>query len=123
GTALPGASQVILAVRDTGTGMSEEVQSHLFGPFYTTKPRGKGSGLGLSIVYEIVKRAGGTIAVDAQIGRGTTFCISVPEVAGDIYRETTPIAATSAPGSETILLVEDEDAVRKLAGDVLRTQG
>jgi PAS domain S-box-containing protein len=120
----PSTRQVMLAIRDTGTGMSDEVQSHLFEPFYTTKPRGKGTGLGLSIVYGIVKQAGGSIAVDTQVGRGTTFRLAFPEVvSGDVYQESRPIPATLLPGSETILLVEDEDAVRKLAGDVLRNNG
>jgi CheY-like chemotaxis protein len=120
----PGAPQVVLVVRDNGIGMSDEVQSHLFEPFYTTKPRGKGSGLGLSIVYGIVKQAGGSIAVDTKVGGGTTFRIFMLEAVGeDTYREPPPIPVTLALGSETILLVEDEEAVRKLACDVLRANG
>jgi PAS domain S-box-containing protein len=116
--------QVMLCVRDTGTGMDAEVQSHLFEPFYTTKDRGKGTGLGLSIVYGIVKQSGGSIIVNSQLGQGTAFQIFLPRV----FAEETQAAAgmtleSIASGSETILLVEDEEALRKLAGEVLRSSG
>jgi len=116
--------QVSLCVRDTGIGMDAEVQSHLFEPFYTTKGRGKGTGLGLSIVYGIVKQCGGSLIVDSQPGQGATFQILLPRVLKDDTPE--PAAQTVEPaatGSETILLVEDEDTLRRLAGQVLRASG
>jgi len=74
---------VMLAVADTGTGMSEEVKAHLFEPFFTTKPPGKGTGLGLSIVYGVIQRHGGTITADSPRGDGTTFTIRLPLEARD----------------------------------------
>jgi PAS domain S-box-containing protein len=116
--------RVTLSVRDNGTGMDAEVQSHLFEPFYTTKARGKGAGLGLSIVYGIVEQSGGNITVSSEVGQGTVFQIFLPRV---IAEETEPAAALPAgkftPGSETILLVEDEESLRKLAGEILRLSG
>jgi CheY-like chemotaxis protein len=100
------------------------VQSHLFEPFYTTKARGKGTGLGLSIVYGIVKQSGGSITVHSQVGRGTSVQILLPRLLA-----AEPEAAAAKPvekiaaGSETILLVEDEEVLRKLAGEVLRSSG
>jgi len=72
----------MLAVSDTGFGMSESVKAHLFEPFFTTKAHGKGTGLGLSTVYGIVQQAGGSISVDSVPGRGSTFTISLPRVGG-----------------------------------------
>jgi CheY-like chemotaxis protein len=119
-----GAAEVTLEVRDTGTGMTAEVLAHLYEPFFTTKMRGKGTGLGLSIVYGIIKQANGTIGVDTQLGRGTTFRIALPESAS----VEPPPEARSAPepafrGSETVMLVEDEDALRALVAQVLRANG
>lgn len=116
--------RVNLSVRDTGTGMDAEVQSHLFEPFYTTKAHGKGAGLGLSIVYGIVKQSGGNITVNSEVGQGTVFQIFLPCVIAE-ETELAPAATFGkvAPGSETILLVEDEAALRKLAGEVLRSSG
>ena len=119
-----GVPQVMLAVRDSGTGMSSEVQSHLFEPFYTTKPMGKGTGLGLSIVYGIVKHCGGNITVRSESGHGTDFEIYIPRVHDAASRqESARVVEPAALGSETILLVEDEDALRKLAAQVLRSHG
>jgi CheY-like chemotaxis protein len=116
--------QVMLCVRDTGTGMDAEVQSHLFEPFYTTKDRGKGTGLGLSIVYGIVKQSGGSIMVNSQLGQGTAFQIFLPRVFVEETQAAPGMTLESiASGSETILLVEDEEALRKLAGEVLRSSG
>lgn len=115
---------VLLAVKDTGHGMDEETQSHLFEPFFTTKAKGKGTGLGLSTVYGIVKQSGGTIGVESKIGKGTTFKIFFPRVDGIAQSGlVAPANADRAHGRETILLVEDEPAVRGLVHETLRLHG
>jgi len=115
---------VILAVRDTGHGMDTETISHIFEPFYTTKEQGKGTGLGLSTVYGIVRQSGGSIWVDSQPGRGTTFQICFPQVDEEL-EVVEPVKSTSraATGTETVLLVEDEELVRNLVRDILRQNG
>jgi PAS domain S-box-containing protein len=114
---------VMLAVTDEGIGMDEEVQARLFEPFFTTKERGKGTGLGLATVYGIVRQSGGHIRVHSQVGRGTTFRIYLPRLEGPV--ETTAQAARLLPpsGNETVLLVEDEDAVRGLVRQELEARG
>ena len=122
--AMPVGRYVRLMVSDTGIGMSQETQRRIFEPFFTTKERGKGTGLGLATVYGIVKQSDGYIWVDSEAGRGTTFEIYLSAV-----QETaeTPVqvavAADVSGGSQTILLAEDDDAVRRLARDVLANQG
>lgn len=114
---------VMLAVTDTGVGMNAETLSHLFEPFFTTKGPGKGTGLGLATVYGIVKQSGGTIWASSAPGAGTTFRIYLPRVEDDAA-EAEPARVTDAPGGdETILVVEDEAAVRKLAVSVLASRG
>ena len=115
--------QVMVAVSDTGHGMDERTRQHIFEPFFTTKDLGKGTGLGLSTVYGIVQQSGGTVWVGSQPGRGTTFTIYLPRV-DDVPRGT-PLepAAALAGGTETILLVEDETALRALAKRVLTSAG
>jgi len=114
---------VMLAVSDTGIGMSKETQARVFEPFFTTKARGKGTGLGLSTVFGIVKQSGGTIWLYSEPEAGSTFRIYLPRVVGqvDAARPATPI--TSTGGTETILLVEDDEQVRIVAGDALRRAG
>lgn len=114
---------VMLAVSDTGMGMDAETQARIFEPFFTTKEAGKGTGLGLSTVYGIVKQSGGNIWVYSEVGRGTTFKIYLPRVGEGVPEPRRRSIARSARGSETVLLAEDEDAVRKLARQVLEMNG
>ena len=124
GVLLDEGAYVLLAVGDTGQGMSEETQSHLFEPFFTTKEKGKGTGLGLSTVYGIVKQSGGTIAVESKPGQGTTFKIFFPRVDEAVGRaDASAVLGGRALGRETILLVEDEPAVRGLVHEALRVHG
>jgi two-component system cell cycle sensor histidine kinase/response regulator CckA len=114
---------VMLAVSDTGIGMDADTRSRLFEPFFTTKEQGKGSGLGLSMVYGIIKQSGGHITVYSQVNCGTIFEIYLPRI-----KEAAAVPAvvrTPAPpkGSETILLVDDEDGVRKLVYAILQSNG
>lgn len=115
---------VMLAVTDTGMGMNAETIAHIFEPFYTTKTSGRGTGLGLSTVYGIVKQSGGYIWVYSELDRGSVFKVYLPRV--DESPELSGLAQTPAAsrrGTETILLVEDEPAVRELTKTVLRAQG
>ncbi|HWG38625.1 MAG TPA: PAS domain S-box protein [Terriglobales bacterium] len=115
---------VMLAVTDTGSGMAEETQRHLFEPFFTTKPAGKGTGLGLATVFGIVKQSGGSIGVYSELGHGTAMKIYLPrQVETAEETEERQIPPRVERGRETILLVEDEAAVRELVAEVLRDQG
>jgi len=118
---------VMLAVTDTGCGMDTETQAHIFEPFFTTKEPGKGTGLGLATLYGIVKQSGGYVLVDSKVGRGTTFTIYLPRVdqAGQAAKAESPAEALTraAKGSETVLLVEDELALRSLVRGVLESSG
>ncbi|HET7274663.1 MAG TPA: PAS domain S-box protein [Longimicrobiaceae bacterium] len=114
---------VVLSVSDTGSGIDEATQAHIFEPFYTTKEQGKGTGLGLSTVYGIVKQSGGSVMLESEIGVGSTFRIYLPRVEDEL--EVAPQRDDGGPveGNETILLVEDELAVRALVRRVLTRYG
>jgi two-component system, cell cycle sensor histidine kinase and response regulator CckA len=117
---------VMLAVGDTGVGMSGETREHAFDPFFTTKEAGKGTGLGLATVYGIVKQSGGYVWIYSEPGQGTTLKLYFPEVSAAAAFKTGEYKVASkeaARGSETILLVEDEDAVRGLTSRILQKQG
>jgi CheY-like chemotaxis protein len=119
----------MLTVCDTGPGMNSETLAHLFEPFFTTKASGKGTGLGLAVVYGIVQQSGGDIEVQSTHNHGTTFKIYLPRV-GDalsvVASETldpTPSYNVPVSSTETILLVEDEQIVRELIRNLLETEG
>jgi PAS domain S-box-containing protein len=115
---------VMLAVTDNGCGMDADTQAHIFEPFYTTKEKGKGTGLGLATVYGIVKQSGGYVWVYSEIGRGTTFKIYLPSVEEEVApREIRQAVASLPRGTETVLLVEDEEGVRELAKEYLESCG
>jgi len=121
---LPPGDYVLLSVQDTGLGISEDIRSKIFEPFFTTKDQGKGTGLGLSTVYGIVVQAGGNIWVSSEVGGGTTFTLALPQC-----HEPEGERAVASPvplpckGSETILLVEDDDSVRGLVREMLAGEG
>jgi signal transduction histidine kinase/ActR/RegA family two-component response regulator len=121
---MPDGDYVRLTLRDTGCGMDEMTQSRIFEPFFTTKAEGKGTGLGLSMVYGIVKQSGGWIWVTSALGHGTAFDIYLPRVHGtrEAAEQRRPAPALTQ-GTETVLLVEDEDQVRDLAREVLQMNG
>jgi CheY-like chemotaxis protein len=115
---------VMLAVSDTGMGMTQEVKAHIFEPFFTTKPQGKGTGLGLATCYGIVKQSGGHIRVQSEPGRGATFQVYLPRVEARVDQPPERPKLVDLPtGKETILVAEDEPGVRNLTVDILRDLG
>jgi signal transduction histidine kinase len=114
---------VLLSVSDTGVGMNKATQTRIFEPFFTTKERGKGTGLGLSTVFGIVKQSGGNILVYSEPNFGATFKIYLPQASGAAAAVSSQKPALATRGSETILLVEDEDQVRSVADGILRRSG
>ena len=116
---------VMLSISDTGTGMTEEVKARLFEAFFTTKPAGKGTGLGLITCQTVVRQSGGHIDVSSELGRGTTFKIYFPRIGQPLPIAVSPASKTEVPsrGMETILVVEDEPSLRHVAELILKTRG
>jgi len=112
GDTIPPGRYVTLSIGDTGVGMDDETRSRIFEPFFTTKQKGKGTGLGLSTVYGIVKQSGGYVSVESEPDTGTTFRVRMPELRDETLSENEESFDTASAGSETILLVEDEVALR-----------
>jgi two-component system, cell cycle sensor histidine kinase and response regulator CckA len=123
GTEIPPGHYVVLAVTDTGVGMDAETQARLFEPFFTTKELGKGTGLGLATVYGIVKQSVGYVWVYSEVGKGTAFKVYLPRVPAKAAEQRPPRSQPVAGGTETILLVEDEVALRELASEYLGSKG
>lgn len=125
-TDVPPGDYVCMSVSDNGVGMSLEIQRQLFEPFFTTKPEGKGTGLGLSLVHGVVQQSGGFITVESQPGRGSSFEILLPETQAREDRAGSRTAIAPLPstrGHETILLVEEDDVVRKMVTGILTADG
>jgi CheY-like chemotaxis protein len=120
---------VLLEVRDTGEGMDKAVQDHIFEPFFTTKVQDKGTGLGLAMVYGIVKQHSGSIRVESEPGQGTSFFIHIPasdqggEVLGGNSPQPSGIPVASTDRQKTVLLVEDNEQVRSLVESILIREG
>jgi CheY-like chemotaxis protein len=114
---------VCLSISDTGHGMTAETLAHIFEPFFTTKEVGKGTGLGLATVYGIVKQHQGWIEVDSAVGQGTTFRIFLGAVSKPATEEETQCRKHAPGGTETILVVEDEPALRELVTEILAKKG
>ncbi len=114
---------VLLAVSDTGHGMDQATQARMFEPFFTTKEIAEGTGLGLAVIHGIVKQYGGYVSCDSELGRGTTFRVYLPATRTEAELETPATAAVPQRGSETILLVDDEEFVRDFGNRVLSRVG
>jgi signal transduction histidine kinase len=115
---------VVVTITDTGTGMDQETRCHVFEPFFTTKAPGKGTGLGLATAYGIMRQSGGAIAVESELGCGTTLTLHLPLATAQAESEpAADLPGRSASGCETILVVEDEPRVRRLIRDVLTNKG
>ncbi|MGX4642929.1 PAS domain S-box protein [Massilia sp. SYSU DXS3249] len=121
---IPPGQYVLLSVTDTGSGMPPEVMSRIFDPFYTTKPLGEGTGLGLSMVYGFVRQSEGQVRVQSEVGRGTTMSLYLPRYAGAMQEEQPEDALTIKSGQgETVLLIEDEHALRDIVEEILADAG
>jgi CheY-like chemotaxis protein len=119
----PGA-YVVLAITDTGCGMDPDTQSRLFEPFFTTKEKGKGTGLGLSTAYGIVRQTGGSITAYSELGRGSTFKVYLPRLLDpDLEPHISVHEGPASGGTETILVVEDDETVRQVAARMLKKEG
>ena len=114
----------MLVITDSGCGMNTDILSHLFEPFFTTKEQGKGTGLGLATIDTIVRQAGGRVEVQSELGKGSTFKIFFPLVTEPAAQaKAAPLAPKSLLGTETVLVVEDEEVIRTLAQRVLTEKG
>jgi CheY-like chemotaxis protein len=120
---MPAGRYVLLAVADNGSGMDEATRKRAFEPYFTTKASGKGTGLGLSMVYGIVKQNGGFVFLDSRPGKGTTFRIYFPAAAAVSEEKEEKKEEAIRGGAETILLAEDEEAIRNLSERSLRGYG
>jgi CheY-like chemotaxis protein len=120
---LAAGSYVRLSVSDSGHGMDAATRSHAFEPFFSTKERGRGTGLGLSTVYGIVRQNGGHVEIDSQLGKGTTVSILLPRVGDSAEHGPRRRREREFSGSETVLLVEDEELVRRSIHDMLTHKG
>jgi two-component system, cell cycle sensor histidine kinase and response regulator CckA len=114
---------VVLVVSDSGHGMTEETMTRIFEPFFTTKEEGKGTGLGLATVYGIVRQSGGAVSVSSAPGSGTAFSVSLPRVEDQVERDVRPESVAPPGGSETVLIVEDAEALRVLLRELLEEVG
>lgn len=123
GVDIPLGRYVMLAVTDSGCGMDSDVQARIFEPFFTTKPIGQGTGLGLSTVYGIVKQSGGFVWVYSEVDQGSVFKVYLPEAVSSVTEPPSALATAPQRGSETILVIEDEDVVRNLASRGLADHG
>ncbi|MHC4887512.1 MAG: response regulator, partial [Planctomycetota bacterium] len=123
-TQLPAGEYISVSVTDTGAGMSEETQQHMYEPFFTTKPEGEGTGMGLAAVYGTVKNHQGAIEVTSEVGKGTTFRLLLPAAPGNhAERSEDRSSSPRLPEGTHILLVDDEDTVREIGGEMLRDAG
>jgi PAS domain S-box-containing protein len=120
---MPAGEYILLSVTDTGQGMAPETTARIFEPFFTTKAPGKGTGLGLSMVYGTLKQIGGFIFVESEIGRGTTFSLYFPPAPGTAPSATAGRAGAEAAQHRTVLIAEDEDAVRNMVASSLKSDG
>jgi CheY-like chemotaxis protein len=121
---IPPGQYISLCVSDTGTGMPPEVIERIFDPFYTTKPLGEGTGLGLSMVYGFVRQSGGEVQVHSEVGIGTSMCLYLPRHAGAALADEPVETSSIARGQgETVLLIEDEHTLRDIVEEVLRDAG
>jgi PAS domain S-box-containing protein len=120
---VPPGDYVVLAVKDTGSGMDPEIQARVFEPFFTTKGAGKGTGLGLASVHGIVKQSGGHVWLYSEKGRGSTFKLFFPSVVEPAQKPKAPLGSKTLHGTETVLLVEDHPLLRKMSAEMLKGMG
>ncbi|WP_199173253.1 hybrid sensor histidine kinase/response regulator [Pollutimonas subterranea] len=123
--ALPPGEYVVLKVTDTGSGMPPDVISQAFDPFFTTKPLGQGTGLGLSMIYGFMRQSGGQVQIYSEVGMGTTMSVYLPRHAGtaDAPREVSNAAVAASGRGETVVVIDDEPALRQLMVEVLEDNG
>jgi PAS domain S-box-containing protein len=118
-----GVRRIALSVTDTGTGIDAQTQAHIFEPFFTTKPVGKGTGLGLATVYGIARQSQGYVEVTSSVGHGAVFTLFLPRVEDSLSASPKPVLRARTVCTETVLLVEDEHALRRVAARILRKEG